>query len=302
MNSYDFKVIMPEEINAEHHMAVVDDGVKIHYVRKGEGQPVLLLHGWPGFWYDWRHIIGPLSEVADVIAPDFRGFGDSSKPDLAPTEGYTPDHLAKDMVSLLDGLKIKGAVIAAHDIGATIAQLLAKKYPDYVKRLVLFNPPYNGIGSRRFGPAVQGQFWYQHLHNFDWAGDLLGYNEDTVNLYLTHFYQTWTGNKDALKKKELDAIIHTYAKKGALNKSIQYYKARAQAKRPTAIQGDVEEKIRQKTSILWGEEDPVMLADWADRLGFFFEDYSLEKLPGIGHFVPFEAPAEVLKAIKKFLA
>jgi pimeloyl-ACP methyl ester carboxylesterase len=59
-------------------------GVTLHHVRLGRGDPVLLLHGWPGFWYDWRRVLMPLSDVADVIAPDLRGFGDSDKPDLPP--------------------------------------------------------------------------------------------------------------------------------------------------------------------------------------------------------------------------
>lgn len=97
-----------------------------------------------------------------MIAPDFRGFVDSDKPDVSP-EGYTPEHFAKDVISLLDEQGIKSAVVVAHDIGATIAQLLAKKYPDYVERLVLLNPPYNGIGLRRFDPSIQEEFWYQHF-------------------------------------------------------------------------------------------------------------------------------------------
>jgi pimeloyl-ACP methyl ester carboxylesterase len=290
--------LIPEGIEVDHHFVVCEDEVNIHYVRKGEGQPVVLLHGWPGFWYDWRHVVEPLSEFSDVIAPDFRGYGDSDKPDLVPTEGYTPDHLAKDVIFLLEHLNIKNAVVVAHDIGATIAQLLAKKYPDYVQKLVLLNPPYNGIGTRRFEPSVQGQFWYQHFHNFDWSGDLISYNEDTIRLYLTHFYRMWTGNKAALSEKELDAIIKMYAKEDTMKKSIYYYKARALAKRPSTVQESPEEKIKQKTSILWGEDDPVMLADWSDRLGDYFEDFKIEKLPGIGHFVPFEAPEKVIEAIR----
>jgi pimeloyl-ACP methyl ester carboxylesterase len=51
------------------------DGVRLHYVRRGDGEPVVLLHGWPGFWYDWRHVVVPLAQVSDAIAVDFRGFG-----------------------------------------------------------------------------------------------------------------------------------------------------------------------------------------------------------------------------------
>jgi pimeloyl-ACP methyl ester carboxylesterase len=301
MNSFSYKELLPDEISGEHSFSVGTDGVKIHYIRKGEGTPFLLLHGWPGFWYDWRHVFEPLSKFADVIAPDFRGFGDSDKPDVPPLEGYTPDHLAKDIISLLEELNIRSAVVVAHDIGATVAQLIARKYPEYIKGMVLLNPPYNGIGTRRFDPAIQGQFWYQHFHHLSWAGNLIGYNEETVKLYLTHFYNEWIGNKDSLREKELQAIIKTYAKNDAIKKSINYYKARAQAKTPQALQGLEEQKIKQKTSVLWGEKDPVMLAEWSDRLHLFFENYNLEKLPGVGHFVPFEAPDAVVKTVRELL-
>lgn len=171
-----------------------------------------------------------------------------------------------------------------------------KKYPDYVQKLVLLNPPYNGIGSRRFDPSIQGEFWYQYFHNLTWAGDLIGYNEETVRLYLSHFYQTWTGKKESLREVELNAIIKAYAKDAAVKKSINYYKARAQAKKPTSFQ-PIEDKIKQETTVLCGKDDPVMLADWSDNLDLFFENFTLKILPGIGHFVPFEATMGVLDAI-----
>ncbi|WP_379971272.1 alpha/beta fold hydrolase [Ectobacillus sp. sgz5001026] len=291
---------LPNDPVWQHHYFKSDD-VTIHYVRQGTGKPVLLLHGWPGFWYDWRYVIEPLSKDADVIAPDFRGFGESDKPDVNPIDGYTPDHFAKDIISLLDELHVEKVLIVAHDIGATIAQLIAKKYPQYVDSLVLLNPPYNGIGIRRFDPAIQGQFWYQHFHNLHWAGDLIGYNEDTVRLYLTHFYQTWTGKKEALRPKELDAIIQSYAKDEGMKRSINYYKARAQAKTQAVVQkqAGIEEKIPHTTHVLWGEADPVILVDWSDKLYDYFDEYTLKRLPGIGHFVSFEAPEEVVETVKK---
>src|SRR5918992_1592516 len=116
------------------------DGVRLHYVRRGHGEPVVLLHGWPGFWYDWRHVIVPLAEEADVMALDFRGFGDSDKPEGDPKDLYTQDH-----------------------------------------------------------PASQREAWYGHFHALPWAHELVGYNRDTVELYLRHFYDCWVGNKESVR-------------------------------------------------------------------------------------------------------
>lgn len=179
----------PSSASWGHHMAAGHEGVQIHYVRQGKGMPVVLLHGWPGFWYDWRHVIPTLASVADVIAPDFRGFGDSDKPDIPPQDGYSPDVLARDIISLLDQLKLDSVIIAAHDIGATIAQTLARLIPHRINSMVLMNPPYPGIGSRRYDAQVQGEFWYQHLHNQPWADALIGYDRNTVKMYISHFYE-----------------------------------------------------------------------------------------------------------------
>ena len=84
----------PEEAWWGHAFGLGADGVRLHYVRRGRGFPVVLLHGWPGFWYDWRRVLGPLSRGADAIAPDFRGFGASDKPAGEPGETYTEERLA----------------------------------------------------------------------------------------------------------------------------------------------------------------------------------------------------------------
>src|SRR4029453_18743036 len=152
---------LPDDPAWGHGRVAGSGGVSLHYVRLGRGDPILLLHGWPGFSYDFRRVLVPLSGIADGIDPAFRGFGESDKPDLPPTDGYTPEILAEDVVALLDGLGIFRAVVAAYDIAATVAQTLALRHPDRARPLPLFNPAYPGIGERRFEPSVQREFWYQ---------------------------------------------------------------------------------------------------------------------------------------------
>jgi alpha-beta hydrolase superfamily lysophospholipase len=79
-----------------HHDVTVN-GVKLQYVRQGAGEPLMLIHGWPGFWYKWHRNIGPLAEHFDVLVPDMRGFAYSDKPDVAPEAGYTDTHYAEDI-------------------------------------------------------------------------------------------------------------------------------------------------------------------------------------------------------------
>jgi pimeloyl-ACP methyl ester carboxylesterase len=172
---------LPDDPAWGHARVAGSGGVTLHYVRLGQGRPVLLLHGWPGFWYDWRRVLVPLSATADVIAPDFRGFGDSDRPDLPPLEGYTPEILADDLLALLDGLGITRVVVAAYDIGATVAQNLAIRRPERIRALALFNPTYPGIGARRSDPSVQREFWYQHFHALAWSDRLIAHDRETVS-------------------------------------------------------------------------------------------------------------------------
>lgn len=281
-----------------HEYGTGAEGLRLHYVRQGTGAPVLLLHGWPGFWYDWRRVLPRLAATADAIAPDLRGFGHSDKPDRPPTEAYTPQALAGDLLALLDSLQIPQVVIAAHDIGATVAQALARAAPDRVCALVLFNPPYPGIGARRFEPPAQREFWYQHFHQLALVERLVGRDRDAVRTYLAHFYEHWIARHETVRPAEFEAVVDVYARPGTFAKSIAYYRARAGARQTEAATDPAALRIDQPTTVLWGEADPVIPVAWADRLGDYFAQVTLRVLPGIGHFVPFEAPEDAVEAIR----
>ncbi len=166
-----------------HHFASVA-GVRLHYVRHGAGFPVILLHGWPGFWYEWAPVIPALAARHDVIVPDLRGFAYSEKPDLPPEEGYSREIVAADIARLAAHLGLTRIAVVAHDIGATVAQRLARNFPDLVARLVLFDPPYPGIGRRWREPGHVREIWYQVFHTLPWADQLVGSSREATAIYL----------------------------------------------------------------------------------------------------------------------
>ena len=289
--------ITPDDAARVHAFLPGADGARIHYVRRGKGPPVLLLHGWPGFWYDFRRIIPELADVADVVAPDLRGFGLSTKPLGPPMETAGPDSHVRDLLALMDGLGIERFLVAGHDVGAVVAQELALAAPQRVAGLVLFNPPYAGIGKRRYEPEASAEFWYYNFHDLPLAPALICHSRETMRMYLAHFYDHWVGRKASVRPDELEAIVDSFMKPGVFETAIGYYRARA-AQRRAGSASTPPAKIQQPTRILWGDHDPVIKAVWADKLGDAFADMSFELLRGVGHFVPFEAPAEALAAIR----
>jgi pimeloyl-ACP methyl ester carboxylesterase len=123
------------------------NGIRIHYVREGQGTPLLLLHGWPEFWYVWRKCIPTLARDFDVIAPDLRGFGDTEKPSTGPSADATAGVHAEDMLALMDALDLERAGIVSHDVGAYVAQGLARQHSERLRGLFFFNCPCPGIGN-----------------------------------------------------------------------------------------------------------------------------------------------------------
>ena len=139
------------------HATIRANGAAFHVVRTGRGKPLLLLHGWPEFWLTWKPVMARLADRYTLIAPDLRGFGDSDK----PTGPYGPDQHTDDMLALLDALGIDRAGVVGHDVGGAVMQPLARKAPDRIAGLLLFDFVYPGIGPRMAAPDRLNHIWYQ---------------------------------------------------------------------------------------------------------------------------------------------
>ena len=143
----------------DHRTAVVN-GINIHYVTQGQGAPVVLLHGWPEFWYGWRKQIPVLSERFNVIVPDLRGFGYSDK----PLSGYDTRTSASDIYELVRQLGHEQVSIVAHDIGARVAFRFTLDHEETVQRLALLDatPP-----MEQLGPQAPWAGWHLYQPSTD---------------------------------------------------------------------------------------------------------------------------------------
>ncbi len=278
------------------------DGFSLAYDRSGAGPAVVLLHGWPGSRDDFRLVRPLLTEGADVVVPDLRGFGESDKHAVDPDEGYSGAAQARSISGLLDELGLGPVVLAGYDIGSRIAQAVAQASPDRVRALVI-TPPAPGAGRRVLDPGAQTQFWYQHFHRLPLAADLLDGDPDAVRSYLRHFWTTWSGPSFTPSEDALERLTAGYAQPGAFTSSIGWYRAgpgilaRGLAERAPEP-GD---RLRVPVHVLWPGHDPLFPPAWGDRLGEFFADVTLTPLPEAGHFVPVEAPEAFAAAVRSAL-
>ena len=280
-----------------HHETKVN-GVRLHYVRHGQGQPVFLIHGWPGFWFEWNQNIPALAERFDIVAPDMRGFALSVKPDLPPEEGYTDAVMAADIAALVRDLGFERISIVAHDFGALWSQRFAREYPELLERLVLFNPPYPGIGGRFFQPPQSFETWYMLFHQQPWAEDLVGSSRANIETYLRHFLRHWSHDTDVFSDEEVAEFVEAYSQPGALRGGFNCYRAAFRS----AGQPQGDQTIRTPTLILWSDRDPILPFEWSDGLGEYFPNHTLKKIEGCGHFMHREAPERVNKEIIEFLS
>jgi pimeloyl-ACP methyl ester carboxylesterase len=129
-----------DNVTFSDHTASVN-GIQLHYVIGGQGDPIVLLHGWPETWYAWRHVMPALAKNYTVIAPDLRGLGDSSKP---PT-GYDGKTVAEDIHQLVTHLGFETIFLVGHDIGTQVAYSYAAAHPTEVKRLAVMELPIPGL-------------------------------------------------------------------------------------------------------------------------------------------------------------
>src|SRR2546423_298329 len=278
---------MPQLAGVEHRYATVR-GVRIHYAEAGEGDPVVLQHGWPQHWWEWRHQIGPLVDSGyRVTCPDMRGHGWSEK----PRTSYRKDELMADLMALLDELGLDRVRYVGHDWGAYVGMLAALEHPDRIERLVALSMPHPWQ-RRRLDPRQGARIWYQ----FVLAAPVLG-KLSVARLGFPAAILRTGGHFD-------DEEIATYAdvlhEPDAAEASMRMYRHFLRYDLPRYLGELRRARLRVPTLWLIGEDDPV--AGGADD-GYrdFSDDMTLEFVPGASHFLPEETPELVTERVLGFL-
>lgn len=286
----------PNDARVAHHYADVGD-VLLHYVTAGDGFPVVMIHGYPQTWWEWRHQIPVLAEKYSVITPDMRGLGDSSR----PISGYDKKTISDDIWRAVNSeLGHESFYLVGHDWGGPTAYALAAAHPEAVKRLVIIDVPIPGCG----GDFSQGgRRWHHQFHmTLDLPEALTAGRED---IYLSWFYRTFAYRPDAIDQADLKEYVRTYSQPGAMRAGFNLYRAAAQ---------DVEDNqaniARQKLAmpvltISGGKSYPHArgrISETEDSLKRVATNVRGEIASESGHFVPEEAPDFLNERLLSFFA
>ena len=147
------------------HKQVKVNDIFLHVAQQGNGKKlVVLLHGWPEFWYTWRYQMPELAKEYTVIAPDLRGFNKSDKP--KGIQNYKADIVASDIAELIKQMGFKKAFVVGHDWGGAIAWTFASMYPNMLEKLAIINCPHpkEMLKMIKSNPTQLLKSWYMFMH------------------------------------------------------------------------------------------------------------------------------------------
>jgi pimeloyl-ACP methyl ester carboxylesterase len=286
------------------------EGFSLGYDRVGAGQPVVLLNGWPGDRHDYDHLVPLLSDHAEVIPVDLRGYGESDKHfDVAGSANmdnwYGVKGEAGAIIDLIENeLGLSNVILGGYDVGSFVAQTLASLRPDLVKGLVV-SPPLPGAGRRILEVEPARVYWYSSFIRTPLAEELLDGNREGVRRFLRYLINYWSGPGDVVDEARLEHLTEMYSQPGTFIGGSGHY--RTNWNNPVTFYANEvtpprDKRITTPTSILWAEFDPCFPLSWADRLDDFFTNWKMETLHNCGHFTPIEAPDHWAAAVKEHLA
>lgn len=280
-----------------HAFADLDD-VRLHYVTQGDGPLVVLLHGFPEFWWSWRHQIPALARRHEVVAPDLRGYNESGRP--RGIRSYRMDRLVADVVGLVRALGRERAILVGHDWGGAIAWTVAADHPEVVERLVVLNCPHPTVYQAylRSGVKNLGRIWFHVLFQIPWLPELAV--RYATRPFVRFAFRETSIRKENFPDRDLEPYVEMFRRSGWLGPAVDYYRA---AFREILVRGERPYRpIRCPTLLVWGEDDYALDPSLAPGARAHVEaPFELEFVSRAAHYVHQEDPARVNERIERFL-
>ncbi len=272
--------------------------VNLHYAKAGDSEKlVILLHGFPEFWYSWRHQIAALSNEYTVVAPDMRGYNLSDKP--PKIEDYSIDKLVDDVIGLIGYFGRNQAAVVGHDWGASIAWATALKHPEYVSKLVAMQVPPASIWKKNQTLKQFLASWYMFFFQIPALPEYILKLDDFAAL--ENALKDTTVEKDIFTAVDIAEYKKSWHEPFALTAMINYY--RANIVKRFIGKSKPESKIKVPTVFIYGEKDQAILPETVKGIGEAvdapFEEF---RIPDSAHWVQNEAKDTVNEILRDFLS
>jgi pimeloyl-ACP methyl ester carboxylesterase len=287
----------PPELDGVTHRFVELPGLRMHVAEAGDGEPLLLLHGFPQHWWGWSKVLPALAEHYRVIAPDLRGAGWTD----APRTGYGADQLVADVVALLDVLELDRVRVIGHDWGALVGFLLCLHHPERVERFVSLAIPHPFV---RFQPRLLAAFprlWFQYAIATPVLGPALLRRGRQPLAH--HLLDNYTSDPAAFSPGDRELFVGQYRERDRARAGSALYRnfivpifGRVLAGRYRSM------RLSTPTLIVFGGDDPNMSAALLDGHQSYADELVVEELPGASHFLVDEQPDAVVARVLRFLA
>lgn len=278
---------------------VDSDGVRIHVVERGpeDGKPVLFLHGFPEFWWSWRHQMEALARHGyRAVGMDLRGFGESDKPD--EVAAYALPRSFGDVGAVIESLGGRVALVS-HDWGGALGWAYTALSPDKVERLVAMNAPHPGAFRDRIHNLAQLQLsWYMFFFQFEGVAEE-ALSRNGYELLREWFYDTAVVK---LPDDEIARYVEVFSAPGALRAGLSWYRANVPPQGLLAEGAFELPPITCPAMLLWGLDDAYLTFDIGRRAGEYCTGpFALHALADTGHWIQQERPDEVNELLLAFL-
>jgi pimeloyl-ACP methyl ester carboxylesterase len=264
------------------------NSIRLHYLAAGEGEPVILLHGYAQNSHMWRPLIAELAKTRTVIAPDLRGFGQSAK----PAGGYDKKSMAQDIHALAASLGFKRAGICGHDIGLMVAYAYAAQYPDEVGRIALMDAFLPGVGE------WNNVFLLRDMWHFHFFGETpLKLVKGRERIYFEHFWNGFAANpKKSVSEADRRFYAKVYAQPGAMAAGFEVFRAFVQDAKDFAVFSKT--KLKMPMLVLTGEKASGEFLIQQGRL--VADNVEGVIVKGSGHWLMDEARDQVVPKLVSF--
>jgi pimeloyl-ACP methyl ester carboxylesterase len=270
--------------------------VRLHYAEAGQGPLVVLLHGFPEFWYAWRQQIEPLAAAGfHVVAPDMRGYNTSSTPE--GVHAYDTGPLTGDIRDLIHERGAETAMLAGHDWGGSVAWATAMAHPEVVDRLAILNAAHpRKLSEGLHHPGQLRRSWYFFFF------DLPDLPESVVQANRWHFFRHFLRDaRPAFTPEQTDRYIEAWSQPGAATGMINYY--RSSVRTPPKQAAAAIRPIKAPTLVIWGERDRYLNPDLAEPHSDDVPNLvGVERLPNASHWVHHDEADRVTQLLTGFFA